>query len=140
MNSGDATVSDAACSGDFLRRSTLTGDWGGARNDLAAKGVTFDIRVTQITQGVGGGGKSGEPALLAAGYGRMPTSSWSFPRCAAPYSLPAMQMSHRAAGAVGLLAAFSVTALFACGNAVEQVVDAVRDGWPATSASGSPNS
>jgi pimeloyl-ACP methyl ester carboxylesterase len=27
-----------------------------------------------------------------------------------------MQMSHRAAGAVGLLAAFSVTALFACGN------------------------
>ena len=29
-------------SGDLLNRSTLTGDWGGARNELAAKGVTID--------------------------------------------------------------------------------------------------
>jgi porin len=46
-------------SGDFLTRSTLTGDWLGLRNDLAAKGVTFDPNVTQIGQGVVGGGKNG---------------------------------------------------------------------------------
>ena len=45
-------------SGDFLTRSTLTGDWGGARNDLAAKGISFDASVTQIEQGVVGGGKN----------------------------------------------------------------------------------
>ena len=47
-------------SGDFLTRSTMTGDWGGVRNDLAKKGVTFDIFVTQTLQGVvSGGTKSG---------------------------------------------------------------------------------
>ena len=45
--------------GDFFRRSTLTGDWGGARNDLAAKGLTFDASVTQVGQGVLSGGKDG---------------------------------------------------------------------------------
>ena len=44
-------------SGDFWTRSTLTGDWGGARNDLAAKGVTFDLGLTQIYQGIVSGGK-----------------------------------------------------------------------------------
>jgi porin len=44
-------------SGDFFTRSTLTGDWGGVRNDLAAKGITFDASVTQISQSVVGGGK-----------------------------------------------------------------------------------
>ncbi len=43
--------------GDFFRRSTLTGDWGGVRNDLAAKGITFDVSVTQIEQGIVRGGK-----------------------------------------------------------------------------------
>ncbi len=46
-------------SGDFLTRSTLTGDWGGSRDELAAKGVTFDSSITQITQGVVDGGKNG---------------------------------------------------------------------------------
>jgi porin len=46
-------------SGAFLDRSTLTGDWGGARNDLAAKGITLDATVTQVEQGVVGGGKNG---------------------------------------------------------------------------------
>ena len=45
-------------SGDFLNRSTLTGDWGGARNELAAKGVTTDLSLTQVEQGVVGGGKN----------------------------------------------------------------------------------
>ena len=46
-------------SGDIWTRSTLTGDWGGLRNQLAEKGVTLDLSVTQIGQGVVGGGKSG---------------------------------------------------------------------------------
>jgi hypothetical protein len=37
----------------------MTGDWGGARNDLAAKGLSFDTNVTQIEQGVVSGGKNG---------------------------------------------------------------------------------
>jgi porin len=44
-------------SGDFWKRTTLTGDWAGARNDLAAKGVTFDMSLTQVGIGVIGGGK-----------------------------------------------------------------------------------
>jgi porin len=44
-------------SGDIWSRSTLTGDWFGVRNDLAAKGITFDIGLTQIYQGVVDGGK-----------------------------------------------------------------------------------
>ncbi len=46
-------------SGDIWTRSTLTGDWGGLRNQLAEKGVTLDLSVTQIGQGVVRGGKSG---------------------------------------------------------------------------------
>jgi porin len=45
--------------GDLLTRSTLTGDWGGARDNWAAKGVTFDATLTQIEQGVVSGGKNG---------------------------------------------------------------------------------
>jgi porin len=45
--------------GDFFSRSTMTGDWGGSRNDLAAKGLTFDANLTQIEQGVVSGGKNG---------------------------------------------------------------------------------
>ena len=54
----DDKASEKPYSGDFLTRSTLTGDWGGYRNDLAKKGVTFDINVTQTEQGVVGGGKN----------------------------------------------------------------------------------
>ena len=46
-------------SGGFFTRSTLSGDWFGARNDLAARGITFDATVTQIEQGVVSGGKNG---------------------------------------------------------------------------------
>ena len=44
-------------SGDIWHRSTLTGDWFGLRNDLAAKGITFDMSLTQVGQGVIDGGK-----------------------------------------------------------------------------------
>jgi porin len=53
-----AFAADLDYSGDLLTRSTLTGDWGGARNDLAKKGVTFDLNLTQVEQGVVDGGKS----------------------------------------------------------------------------------
>jgi porin len=46
-------------SGDLWNRSTLTGDWGGFRNEWAQKGITFDFNITQIGQGVVNGGKSG---------------------------------------------------------------------------------
>jgi len=46
-------------SGDIWTRSTLTGDWGGLRNQLAEKGVTFDLSITQVGQGVVRGGKNG---------------------------------------------------------------------------------
>jgi porin len=45
-------------SGDFLSRSTMTGDWGGVRNLLLSKGVTLDMTLTQTEQGVVDGGKS----------------------------------------------------------------------------------
>ena len=44
-------------SGGLWTRSTLTGDWGGARNCLAENGVTFDLNLTQIGQGITGAGK-----------------------------------------------------------------------------------
>ena len=49
-------------SGSLWDRSTLTGDWLGERNELANKGVTFDLTLTQIWQKVteGGRDKNGE--------------------------------------------------------------------------------
>ena len=44
-------------SGDLWSRLTLTGDWGGTRNDLAKKGVTFDMSLTQVGMSVVSGGK-----------------------------------------------------------------------------------
>jgi len=46
-------------SGDIWSRSTLTGDWWGIRNQLAEKGITFDINITQVGQGVVDGGLNG---------------------------------------------------------------------------------
>jgi porin len=47
----------APLSGDFLSRPVLTGDWGGARSDLAKKGLQFDLRWTQTVQSVVSGGR-----------------------------------------------------------------------------------
>ena len=44
-------------SGDFWTRSTLTGDWWGVRNQLAEKGITIDMSLTQAAQGIVHGGK-----------------------------------------------------------------------------------
>lgn len=55
----DATTPPPYTGGIITRSSTLTGDWRGARNDLAAKGITLDANVTQVEQGVVSGGKDG---------------------------------------------------------------------------------
>jgi porin len=44
-------------SGDFWSRPALTGDWGGLRNDLAQKGVTFEVDFGSVVQGVVDGGR-----------------------------------------------------------------------------------
>ena len=44
-------------SGDISQRSTLSGDWDGLRNQLAAKGVLLDMSLTQAAQGIVHGGK-----------------------------------------------------------------------------------
>ncbi len=43
-------------SGDIWNRSTLTGDWWGARKTLYDQGVIFDASLTQVYQGVTSGG------------------------------------------------------------------------------------
>ena len=58
---GNSWAADAAganaYSGDFWARSTLTGDWWGIRNQLADKGVTIEMSLTQAAQGIVHGGK-----------------------------------------------------------------------------------
>ena len=44
-------------SGDLWTRSTLSGDWWRFRNQLAEKGVTLDMSLTQAAQGIVHGGK-----------------------------------------------------------------------------------
>jgi len=51
-----AAAADPDYSGSFLSRSTLSGDWGGTRTDLAKKGVTFDTNLVLVEQGVVDGG------------------------------------------------------------------------------------
>lgn len=51
-----ADATPTSYSGDFLTRSTLTGDWDGVRDDLEARGVTLDMNLTQVEQGVLSGG------------------------------------------------------------------------------------
>jgi porin len=50
--SSTAQSSDLA---DWQARSTLTGDWGGARSSLSEKGVDFDLRRTSFYQGLASG-------------------------------------------------------------------------------------
>jgi porin len=54
----EESVPAKSYSGDFWSRSTMTGDWGGTRNEWAAKGIKFDIDLTQIGQSVISGGKN----------------------------------------------------------------------------------
>jgi porin len=56
LYAGEAPVA-TPYSGDIWTRSTLSGDWWGVRNELAAKGVTLDMNLTQSAQGIVHGGK-----------------------------------------------------------------------------------
>ncbi len=49
------------------KTTTLTGDWGGARTELAEQGITFDLSLTQILQGNAHGGKDTNSAFRYSG-------------------------------------------------------------------------
>lgn len=53
--------------GDLAHRKYLTGDWGGARTELANKGIFFDLDVTQILQGNAHGGRDTNSAFRYSG-------------------------------------------------------------------------
>ena len=55
--SSGGCVACQSYSGDLWTRSTLSGDWWGFRNELAAKGMTIDMSLTQSAQGIVHGGK-----------------------------------------------------------------------------------
>jgi len=46
--------------GSFWDRPRLTGSWFGLRDELGKKGIVIDIDLTQLTQGVGAGGRDNE--------------------------------------------------------------------------------
>jgi porin len=50
-------------SGDLWSRPALTGDWGGLRNTLAAKGVNLDVDLVQSLQGLNSGGLANDSVL-----------------------------------------------------------------------------
>jgi porin len=54
-------------SGDVWSRPGLTGDWGGLRNTLAAKGVNLDVDLVQSLQGLNSGGLSNDSVLYRYG-------------------------------------------------------------------------
>jgi porin len=54
-------------SGDFLHSPALTGDWGGARSNLAEKGISFNVETLNYTQGNAHGGGSTNDAFRYGG-------------------------------------------------------------------------
>lgn len=56
IQAGEELSSKAIAPAAEAPRTTLTGDWGGLRTDLADKGINIDLRLTQIYQGVASGG------------------------------------------------------------------------------------
>jgi len=54
-------------SGDLWSRPALTGDWGGLRNTLAAKGVNLDVDLVQSLQGLNSGGLANDNILYRYG-------------------------------------------------------------------------
>ena len=55
---GATPAAEQSYGGDLMTRSTLTGDWGGWRDDLSKKGVTLDVDLVQTGQGVPTGGRN----------------------------------------------------------------------------------
>ncbi|MHC4618264.1 MAG: carbohydrate porin [Planctomycetota bacterium] len=63
----DSTTPAKNYSGDFYTRPNLLGDWGGKRNELAEKGITFETWVTQAFMGNARGGLSTKNAFRYSG-------------------------------------------------------------------------
>ncbi len=53
--------------GEFLHRDYMTGDWGGARTELAEKGILFELDATQVFQGNAHGGKDTNNGVAYSG-------------------------------------------------------------------------
>ena len=53
--------------GDIRSRSYLTGDWGGARTELAENGIIFSLDLTQVFQGTVTGGRDQNSAFRYSG-------------------------------------------------------------------------
>ena len=51
----DLVVIDAYPDGDAWSRNTMTGNWGGKRQELADNGIFINMDVTQVVQGSTGG-------------------------------------------------------------------------------------
>lgn len=54
-------------SGELWERPALTGDWGGLRNELARKGISFELDLEQTLQGNAHGGKDTNNAFRYSG-------------------------------------------------------------------------
>jgi carbohydrate-selective porin OprB len=52
--------------GDLFERSHLLGDWGGARDDLAASGLIVDFGLTQVFQGVVSGDSDDDTSYVGS--------------------------------------------------------------------------
>lgn len=65
------TVETKAEPSDWLHQKKMTGDWGGVRTDLANKGITFDLDITQVLQGNAHGGASTKNGLRYSGSADM---------------------------------------------------------------------
>ena len=52
--------------GDLFERSHLLGDWGGARDDLAASGLIVDFGLTQVFQGVASGDSDDDTSYVGS--------------------------------------------------------------------------
>ena len=65
--SAHAQVPTPGYSGNFWNRSTMTGDWGGVRNDWANKGITLDFSLTQAESSVVEGGLNSKGAYGGRG-------------------------------------------------------------------------
>ncbi|UCD30442.1 MAG: carbohydrate porin [Planctomycetota bacterium] len=63
----EAAQPASACSGNWCTWPTMTGDWCGVRTDLAEKGITLDIDVTQVFQHNMHGGRSTRSAAKYSG-------------------------------------------------------------------------
>jgi porin len=53
---GSASAAPSVFGGPLCTRAKLTGDWLGLRDELAKKGITFDVSATQYYQGITSGG------------------------------------------------------------------------------------